>query len=211
MPTSPNTTTHTASPPNKPEQIRTNPNTAERPDQIGPPPESPPNAPKKTNPEHRRRPLAASHPSLPTSHSPFPNSSLPPLRGEVRWGVESREPTRQSRRATITRTGSPPNKPEQIRTNPNTAERPDQIGPPPESPPNAPKKNKPRTPSSPARPARAQACRSWSAGASLNSAQSRSSRRRSANEAAKASIVASISASLWTHETSAPMPIRSTP
>ena len=38
-----------------------------------------------------------------------------------------------------------PNKPEQIRTNPNTAKRPDQIGPPPESPPITPKKRKPRT------------------------------------------------------------------
>ena len=46
---------------NKSEQIRTNPNTAERPDQIGAPPRSPPNTPKKTNPEHRRRPPAASH------------------------------------------------------------------------------------------------------------------------------------------------------
>ena len=35
--------------PNKPEQIRTNPNTAKRPDQIGTPPESPPNTQKKTN------------------------------------------------------------------------------------------------------------------------------------------------------------------
>ena len=41
---------------NKSEQIRTNPNTAERPDQIGKPPGSPPNTKKKTNPEHRRRP-----------------------------------------------------------------------------------------------------------------------------------------------------------
>ena len=31
----------------------------------------------------------------------FPNSSLPPSRGEVRWGVERREPTRQSRCAPI--------------------------------------------------------------------------------------------------------------
>ena len=36
--------------PNKPEQIRTNPNTVKRPDQIGPPLESPPNTPKKENP-----------------------------------------------------------------------------------------------------------------------------------------------------------------
>ena len=43
---------------NKSEQIRTTPNTAERPDQIGPPSESPPNTTKKTNPEHHRRPLA---------------------------------------------------------------------------------------------------------------------------------------------------------
>ncbi len=96
--------------PNNPEQIRTNLNVAKRPDQIGPPPESPPNTPKKNKPEHRRRPPATSHspPSflrLPPRHScapflvipaqagthltptPFPNSSLPPSRGEVRWGV----------------------------------------------------------------------------------------------------------------------------
>ena len=48
--------------PNKPEQIRTNLNAAKRPDQIERPPESPPNTPKKKNPEHRRGPLAASHP-----------------------------------------------------------------------------------------------------------------------------------------------------
>ena len=48
---------------NKPEQIRTNPNTAERPDQIGTPPRSPPNTPKKTNPEHRR--CRTQHPTAP--------------------------------------------------------------------------------------------------------------------------------------------------
>ena len=42
---------------NNPEQIRTNPNIAERLDQIGPPLQSPPNTPKKNTPEHRRRPL----------------------------------------------------------------------------------------------------------------------------------------------------------
>ena len=63
---------------NNPEQIRTNPNIAERPDQIGTPPGPPPNAQKKTtlNTEHRRSRLAAFHPP--------PN--LPPSRGEVRWG-----------------------------------------------------------------------------------------------------------------------------
>ena len=35
---------------NNPEQIRTNLNIAERPDQIGRPPESPQNTPKKTTP-----------------------------------------------------------------------------------------------------------------------------------------------------------------
>ena len=46
---------HTRTNLNNPEQIRTNPNTAKRPDQIGMPPGSPPNTPKKQNPEHRRR------------------------------------------------------------------------------------------------------------------------------------------------------------
>ena len=84
---------------NNPEQIRTNPNIAKPPDQIGTPPESPPNTPKKTKPEHRHRhPLSvipAPHssflrrqePTSPHLPSPFPNSSLPPSRGEVRWGV----------------------------------------------------------------------------------------------------------------------------
>ncbi len=63
---------------NNPEQIRTNPNIAKPPDQIGTPPESPPNTPKKQNPNT----IAAPSPPL-----PFPNSSLPPSRGEVRWGV----------------------------------------------------------------------------------------------------------------------------
>ncbi len=31
-------------------------------------------------------------PRPPTPHPPFPNSSLPPFRGEARWGVESTEP-----------------------------------------------------------------------------------------------------------------------
>ena len=48
---------------NNPEQIRTNPNTAEHPDQIGPPSGSPLNTPK-TKPEQRRRTLAASYPPL---------------------------------------------------------------------------------------------------------------------------------------------------
>ena len=65
MPTSPNTDqprAQTAAPhaaaslrttPNNPEQIRTNPNTAKRPDQIGPHPESPPTPRKKRKPEQR--------------------------------------------------------------------------------------------------------------------------------------------------------------
>ena len=95
--------------PNKPEQVRTNLNKSEhrqapRPDRE--PPGSPPNTQKKANPEHRRHPLKTSHspPSFPRppsrhscagrnppSHLPSPNSSLPPLRGEVRWGVGGNE------------------------------------------------------------------------------------------------------------------------
>ena len=38
----------------------------------------------------------------------FPNSSLPPSRGEVRWGVEGREPAHQSRPTPITHAALPP-------------------------------------------------------------------------------------------------------
>ena len=38
----------------------------------------------------------------------FPNSSLPPSRGEVRWGVECREPAHQSRPTPITHATPPP-------------------------------------------------------------------------------------------------------
>ena len=112
--------------PNNPEQIRTNLNKPEhrqapRPDRDAP--GSPPNSPKKTNPEHRCRPppphprpsppapkirhscpllvVPVPSPSFlrrqePTSPqysfpAPFPNSSLPPSRGEARWGVEGCE------------------------------------------------------------------------------------------------------------------------
>ena len=40
--------------PGAPEQTRTNPNSAEHPDQIGRLSETPPNAPKKNNPEQRQ-------------------------------------------------------------------------------------------------------------------------------------------------------------
>ena len=38
---------------------------------------------------------------------PFPNSSLPPSRGEARWGVESHEPPHQSPHAPIAHTALP--------------------------------------------------------------------------------------------------------
>ena len=70
--------------PNNPEQIRTNLNAAEHPDQIGTPSESPPNTPKKEN----LNTIAAHPPSFlrrqePTRaqrrpHASLPNSSLPP-------------------------------------------------------------------------------------------------------------------------------------
>ena len=58
--------------------------------------------------EPRRSPTPALAASIsprppPTRHPrPFPNSSLPPTRGEVRWGVGSHEPTHQARPAPIT-------------------------------------------------------------------------------------------------------------
>ncbi len=52
-----------------------------------------------------RNPGAPRQASRRAHHSPntppSPNSSLPPSRGEVRWGVERREPARQSRCAPI--------------------------------------------------------------------------------------------------------------
>ena len=54
---------------NNPEQIRTNPNTAKRPDQIGKPPESPQNTRKKTNPEHPRTPPLSRHSCAGRNHS----------------------------------------------------------------------------------------------------------------------------------------------
>ena len=62
---------------NKPEQIRTNPNTAERSDQIGTPPGSPPNIPKKQTLN-----TAATH----SPHPPSPIHPSPLPGGEVRWG-----------------------------------------------------------------------------------------------------------------------------
>ena len=67
---------HAGPSPNNPEQIRTNLNTAEHPDQIEPPSGSPSAPLKKTSPN-----------TIATPTPLFPNSSLPPLRGEVRWGV----------------------------------------------------------------------------------------------------------------------------
>ena len=53
--------------PNKPEQIRTNLNAAKYPDQIGNPPESPPNTPKKRNLN-----TVAAHSQPPTPHLTSP-------------------------------------------------------------------------------------------------------------------------------------------
>ena len=85
---------------NNPEQIRTNLNIAERPDQIGTPPDQPRIPRKKHTPEHRRRPppsflrrQESRHNFKPPTQSffPLPNSSLPPFRGEARWGVRRTE------------------------------------------------------------------------------------------------------------------------
>ena len=64
---------------NNPEQIRTNPNIAKPPDQIGTPPESPPNTPKKTKPEHRRRPLSVIPAPPPSFPRPLRHSCAPPV------------------------------------------------------------------------------------------------------------------------------------
>ena len=76
---------------NKPEQIRTNPNTAERPDQIGTPSESPPNTPKKstlnTAVAHSQPPTLLLAVAPRTHARPQDNSIPPPFQGEVRWGV----------------------------------------------------------------------------------------------------------------------------
>ena len=79
--------THAASPPNKPKQIRTNPNTANRPDQIGAPPGSPPNTPKRNNPEHERPP--------PLNTTLFPNHPSPLKGGRLGggWNAASRAPS----------------------------------------------------------------------------------------------------------------------
>ena len=50
QPRTPGATILAKPPPNNPEQIRTNLNIPEHPDQIGPPSGSPLNIPKKTNP-----------------------------------------------------------------------------------------------------------------------------------------------------------------
>ena len=96
-------------------------------------------------------------PPLPSLRS-FPDSSLPPGRGEVRWGVRGRVPAPPVARApdrphhsplppsAATHAGSPRttlNNPEQIRTNPNIAERSDQIGAPSRIAFEHPEKNKP--------------------------------------------------------------------
>ena len=134
QPRTSSTTVHPDHTPNNPEQIRTNLNTAERSDQIGAPSESPRISPIKTipnKPSPRRRHTRASPPPYPrlfpsflrrqewecahaharTKHLPQENSSLPPGRGEVRWGVRRTEsapaarqhPDRLSRRSCLRR------------------------------------------------------------------------------------------------------------
>ena len=124
--------------PNKPEQTRTNPNTAGRLDQIGKPPATPLNTPKKTTLNITRE---RSQPPTPHLTSPL-GGGRDELRESVEAGLgaEHRGPTTA---AHTERPRTNLNKPEQTRTNPNSAERPDQIGRPSKTPPNAPKKNNP--------------------------------------------------------------------
>ena len=163
---------------NNPEQIRTNPNIAKPPDQIGTPPESPPNTPKKTKPEHRHRPpsAVAAHPPLspptlrhrrpPSTVATHPPPSPPTLRhsrAPLRHSCAGRNPADLSPWCAPHHPGTSsvnprchplrhtPNNPEQIRTNPNTAERPDQIWS-TQKPPPTPRKNKTRTLSPPPLP-----------------------------------------------------------
>ncbi len=63
---------------------RTHPNHPNRTPSVIPAP--PPRHSRAPHPSFLRRQERA-HPRIP--HSPFPNSSLPPSRGEVRWGVEA--------------------------------------------------------------------------------------------------------------------------
>ena len=100
---------HSAGRPHRitPEQTQTNLNKPEhrqtpRPDRRAP--RITPNKPKKTILNTSR------HPTQPTP-TLFPNSSLPPFRGEVRWGVGRREPRtkpRSQRRATSVVSAPPP-------------------------------------------------------------------------------------------------------
>ena len=136
MPTSPranqprasDATIHTGSPPNNPEQIRTDPNTAEHPDQIEPAHGPPPNIPEqiRTDLNTAERPD-----QIEPAHGPPPN-----IPEQIRTDLNTAERPDQIGPPS----GSPPNNPEQIRTDPNTAEHPDQIGPAHGAPPNTQKK-----------------------------------------------------------------------
>ena len=53
-------------------------------------------------------PRASHHAHQPPSSHPFPNSSLPPSRGEVRWGVGGHEPSPPVARAPIAHPTPPP-------------------------------------------------------------------------------------------------------
>ena len=100
--------------PNKPEQTRTNPNTAGRLDQIGKPPATPPNTVKKTTLNITRERSQPPTPPLRGGRDELGESVVAGL------GAEHREP------ATVAHTGRPRtnlNKPEQIRTPPNTPTR----------------------------------------------------------------------------------------
>ena len=75
-------------------------------------PQSPAPLPQPSSPPpppYPRSPSSFLRRQEPKRTHPFPNSSLPPLRGEVRWGVRRCEPAHQSHRAPIART-APPNR-----------------------------------------------------------------------------------------------------
>ena len=73
-------------------------------------------------------------------HEPptFPNRAMIPRRTKVRSMPTSPRANQPRASDATIHTGSPPNNPEQIRTDPNTAEHPDQIEPAHGAPPNNP-------------------------------------------------------------------------
>ena len=129
----PGAATHAASPPNNPEQSRTNLNAARCSDQMGAPPESAPDRSNKTAPNG----VACAWRPTPLLTSPLEGGrdELGSLPAEMRGRNGKCAPTRSCISGAAIHVASPPNNPEQSRTNPNAARCPDQMGVLPESAP----------------------------------------------------------------------------